>query len=450
MEKNLTEGSVIKNLLVFSLPYLLSSFLQTLYGLADLFITGQFNGADVISAVSIGSQVMHMITVMLLGLAMGTTVLISRSVGSGDKEKSCKVIGNTIVIFAILALVLTVLLLAFCPLIIRAVFTPAQAVEETGRYLRICFAGIPFILAYNLIASIYRGLGDSRTPLIFIALACLVNIFLDWLFIGPFKLGAAGAAFATVLAQAFSVFISIIFFVKASSADGIKLKKKDFKLDKKILRSLFAIGLPVACQDGFIQISFMVITAIANSRGLEVAAAVGIVEKIICFLFLVPSAMLSAISAIASQNIGASKTDRAVKTLFAGMGIALAFGLVSSVILQFASSALVSKFTDDGVVVLLGAQYLRSYVFDCLFAAIHFCFSGYFCAWGYSYISFISNVVSVLAVRIPGAWLASKFWPETLYPMGWAPPLGSLLSSIIYLVIYFIFISKGKFSLEKK
>ncbi len=155
--------------------------------------------------------------------------------------------------------------------------------------------------------------------------------------------------------------------------------------------------------------------------------------------------MLSAISAIASQNIGASKTDRAVKTLFAGMGIALAF-----VILQFASSALVSKFTDDGVVVLLGAQYLRSYVFDCLFAAIHFCFSGYFCAWGYSYISFISNVVSVLAVRIPGAWLASKFWPETLYPMGWAPPLGSLLSSIIYLVIYFIFISNGKFSLEKK
>ena len=153
MEKNLTEGSVIKNLLVFSLPYLLSSFLQTLYGLADLFITGQFNGADVISAVSIGSQVMHMITVMLLGLAMGTTVLISRSVGSGDKEKSCKVIGNTIVVFVILALILTVLLLAFCPLIIRAVFTPAQAVEETGRYLRICFAGIPFILAYRLILS---------------------------------------------------------------------------------------------------------------------------------------------------------------------------------------------------------------------------------------------------------------------------------------------------------
>lgn len=448
MEKNLTQGSIIKNVLVFSLPYLLSCFLQTLYGMADLFIAGQFNGSDTITAISVGSQVMHMVTVILLGIAMGTTVLISRAVGAKEKETASKVIANTVIVFSMVAVLLTAVLLVCCPLIVKAVFTPVEAVKDTRTYLTICFAGIPFITAYNIIASIYRGLGDSKTPLIFIAISCVVNIALDFLFMGVFDMGAMGAAWATVIAQALSVAISIVFFVK--NPQGIKLRKSDFKLDKKIVPAMLKIGLPIAAQDGFVQISFMVITAIANSRGLEIAAAVGIVEKIICFLFLIPSAMLSSISAIAAQNIGAGNSKRATQTLFCGMGIALGFGLLFAGIFQFWNEGIVSLFTKDSAVVIFGGQYLKSYVFDCVFAAIHFCFSGYFCAWGFSIVSFISNVASILIVRIPGAWLASRLFPETLYPMGWAAPLGSLFSSIIYAVVFVVFWKKKKFVVKGK
>ena len=207
MEKNLTEGSVFKNILKFSLPFLLSYFLQTLYGLADLFIAGQFNGADVISAVSIGSQIMHMITVMIVGLAMGGTVLIGQAVGAKDSKRVSVTIGNTISLFVIAAFIITFVLLVCCRKIVNLVQTPVESVEETVSYLKICFMGIPFIVAYNVIASIYRGLGDSESPMFFIAVACVINIILDVVFMGAFSLKAKGAAFATVLAQTLSVII---------------------------------------------------------------------------------------------------------------------------------------------------------------------------------------------------------------------------------------------------
>ncbi|MBQ2463623.1 MAG: hypothetical protein II507_01395, partial [Treponema sp.] len=219
----------------------------------------------------------------------------------------------------------------------------------------------------------------------------------------------------------------------------------DFRMDAKVLKALLQIGLPVSAQDGFIQVSFLVITIIANSRGLSVAAAVGIVEKIICFLFLVPSSMLSAISALAAQNMGASLHARARHTLYAGMAIASAFGALFALAFQFASVPFVSLFTHDAEVVQLGGQYLRSYVFDCFFAAFHFAFSGFFCAYGYSLLSFVHNTVSILLVRIPGAYLAAKYFPGTLYPMGWAPAIGSLLSSLICLGFYLLLKRNGKF-----
>ena len=216
-------------------------------------------------------------------------------------------------------------------------------------------------------------------------------------------------------------------------------------MDAKVLKALLQIGLPVSAQDGFIQVSFLVITIIANSRGLSVAAAVGIVEKIICFLFLVPSSMLSAISALAAQSMGAGLHARARHTLYAGMAIASAFGALFALAFQFASVPFVSLFTHDAEVVLLGGQYLRSYVFDCFFAAFHFAFSGFFCAYGYSLLSFVHNTVSILLVRIPGAYLAAKYFPGTLYPMGWAPAIGSLLSSLICLGFYLLLKRNGKF-----
>ena len=439
MEKNLTEGSILKNIVVFSLPYLLSYFLQTLYGMADLFLAGQFNGSDVISAVSIGSQVMHMFTVIIVGLAMGGTVLIGQAVGARDAKRASNVIGNTVTFFLIFSAIITLILLFCCRGIVSLIQTPPESVEQTILYLQICFVGIPFIVAYNVIASVFRGMGDSKSPMVFVIIACTLNIILDYVFMGVLGMRAEGAAIATVIAQTVSVIISLVAIFRSKSS--FKLSKDDFKIRYKTLGDILKIGVPVACQDGFIQVSFMVITVIANRRGVDVAAAVGIVEKIICFLFLIPSSMLSTISAIAAQNIGAGYHDRARKTFGVGTAIAVGIGAVFAVSFQFISAPVLSLFTREQVVITLGTQYLKSYVTDCVLATIHFCFSGYFCAMGKSIISFAHNSASIILLRIPGAWLASKFWPHTLYPMGLAAPMGSLLSDIIC-VIAFIWIMR--------
>ena len=433
MEKNLTQGSILKNIITFSLPFLFSYFLQTLYGMADLFIAGQYNGSAVISAVSIGSQIMHMLTVIIVGLATGGAILIGQAVGAKKHNEVSKVIGNTTVLFIIFSAVFTVILLFCTRGIVRLVSTPKESVEETVRYLQICFTGIPFIVFYNVIASVYRGMGDSKSPMIFVIIACTVNIILDFIFVGFFKMKAGGAAIATVIAQALSVLISLVAMKKSK---GFGIKKSDFIPQAQVIKNILKIGAPIAFQDGFIQISFMVITTIANKRGVNIAAAVGISEKIICFLFLIPSSMLSSISAIAAQNIGAGFYDRAKKTFWAGTTIAVGIGAVFAILFQFISAFVIGLFTTEQEVIHYGTQYLRAYVIDCILAAIHFCFSGYFTAMGKSIISFVHNSISIILIRIPGAYLASKFFPENLYPMGIAAPMGSLLSNIICFIVF--------------
>ena len=434
LEKNLTNGSVLKNIAYFSLPYLLSYFLQTLYGLADLFIIGQFEGVASTTAVSIGSQVMHMLTVMIVGLAMGSTVCIGQAVGAGNKKRASAAIGNTVTLFMLLSVVITALLLALVRPIVSVMSTPAEAADGTRAYLTICFIGIPFITAYNIISAIFRGLGDSKSPMIFIAVACAANIALDFIFIGAMGLGPAGAALGTTLSQAISVVFSLVVILRRKS--GISLERRDLHPQRDTMGQLLRIGIPVAAQDGLIQIAFIVITVIANRRGLDAAAAVGIVEKIISFVFLVPSSMLSTVSALCAQNIGAGKQARAEQTLRYAVIIAVSFGIIIALLTQFISEQAVGLFTPDTVVIMLGGQYLRGYIWDALFAGIHFCFSGYFCACGRSEISFIHNISAIALVRIPGVYLTSKLFPDTLFPMGLATAAGSLLSVIICVIAF--------------
>lgn len=443
MEKNLTSGSVLKNVVCFSLPFLLSYFLQTLYGMADLFIIGQFGGVEQTTAVSIGSQVMHMITVMIVGLSMGSTVIIARAVGAEDKKSASRTVGNTATLFMLISVGLALILLLFARRIVFAMSTPEQAVNGTFLYLSICFAGIPFITAYNIISSIFRGLGDSKSPMYFIAVACVANIIFDYIFMGTLKLGPAGAALGTTLSQAVSVAIALAVIIKRKL---ISVERSDFVLRREIVLPVLKIGFPVAMQDGFIQISFILITIIANRRGLADAAAVGIVEKIMSFMFLVPSSMLSTVSALASQNIGAKKYDRADSTLRFASFIATGFGLAMAVLIQFSASSFVALFTADSVVIALGAQYLRGYIWDCFLGGIHFSFSGYFCALGKSGISFLHNLLSIVLVRVPGAYFMSKLFPENLFPMGIATACGSLLS-VIVCVIAFCILRKRNFRL---
>lgn len=432
--RDFNSGGVLSNILYFSLPYLLSYFLQTLYGMADLFIIGQFDGTAATTAVSLGSQVMHMLTVILVGLAMGTTVSIGQAVGARDQKRASESIGNTVILFLEISLALTILLTALVRPIVSLISTPEEAVEGTIRYLTICFLGIPFITAYNVISSIFRGLGDSKSPMYFIAVACSVNIALDYLFMGAFHLGPAGAALGTILSQTVSVVIALVAICRRDT--GLSLGKADLRPEKGTMEQLLRIGLPVALQDGLIQVSFILITIIANRRGLTDAAAVGIVEKIISFVFLVPSSMLSTVSALCAQNIGAGQEERARKTLRYAICMATGFGLFMAVLVQFIANPVVGLFSKDIAVMIQGGWYFRGYIFDCMFAGIHFSFSGYFCACGRSELSFLHNIVSIILVRIPGAYFMSKLFPMSLLPMGLATAAGSLLSVIICVLAY--------------
>ena len=462
---DLTEGDLLGAMIRFSVSYLISCFLQTFYGMADLFITGQFNGAASITAVSVGSQVMHMLTVVIVGLAVGATVSISHAVGAKDERGTAKYIGNTVIVFAAVAAVLTAVLLILTGGIVSLLAVPKEAVREAKAYLTICFAGIPFITAYNIVSGIFRGTGDSKRPMIFVFIAGVINVGLDYLLIGPMKMGAAGAAYATVISQAVSVVLAVLSLRKkgigtaavgaasgsavgdtapasAAAAGGTAPASRPslreaYAFDRSAARRILAIGFPIAVQEGVIQISFLIITAIANSRGVDVAAAVGIVEKIISFLFLVNSAMLSTVSTVAGQNAGAGNHGRGRKALRYGITICAAFGTAVFLLCQFISPQILSLFTkNEPEVVRLGAQYLRTYSLDCVFAGIHFCFSGYFSAYEKSVYSFLHNVISVVTVRVPGAYLASVYFPATLYPMGIAAPLGSLLSAVICIFLY--------------
>lgn len=440
VKNDLTKGSVFWKLFQFSLPYLLSCFLQTFYGMADLYITGQFYGADTITAVSVGSQVTHMLTVVIVGLAMGTTVNIGLAVGAGNQRRVSEIIGNTVTLFAVFAFLLTVLLLCANNGILQVLSVPRESWMQAKSYLTVCFAGVPFIVAYNVISSIFRGMGDSKSPLYFVAIAGVFNVAFDYLLIGGFAMGAKGAAIATVMSQAFSVAAALLALcISQKKKAGFSMRRQDFRLSGEIFRGLLKVGAPIALQDGLIQVAFLVITVIANRRGVNVAAAVGIVEKVIGFLFLVPSAMLSAVSAVAAQNAGAGLHDRGRRALGCGILITVASGLIFTISCQFFAENILGFFVkDEPEVILMGGQYLRAYVSDCIFAGIHFCFSGYFCAYQKSMISFAHNLAAIILVRIPGAYYASEWFPDSLYPMGLAAPLGSVLSAVICMIFYMI------------
>ncbi len=401
MKKNLTEGHVLKVLVMFAIPYLMSSFLQTFYGMADLYIVGQFNNADAISAVSIGSQFMHMLTVVIIGLAMGTTVRIGNAVGRNDKKDISSIVGNTTILFLGISVVLTILLLSCTSFITDIMSTPLEAVSYTKSYLTICFIGIPFIVSYNVISSIFRGAGDSKSPMYFVLIACITNIILDYIFVGYFSMGATGAALATVLAQVLSTIIALIYMLRNTFIFSVQ--KSEFHIHISTIKNILTVGLPIA---------------------------------------------LSALSASVAQNMGANKPERAKQMLYYGLIISVSFGMICTLVCQMIPQQMLALFTSDTQVIKAGSLYLMSYAWDCIFASIHFCFSGYFCGCNKPFISFIHNTISIICIRIPGAYIASQVFPDTLFPMGWAAPLGSLLSAIICIGFY-IFL-KRKENIKKR
>lgn len=358
-ELDLTKGSVPKVLLQFAVPFLIANVLQALYGGADLFVVGRYDDAASVAGVAIGSQVMQTITGIILGLTTGTTILIAMGTGAKDDKKVANTIGTSVYFFALTGIILTAVMVLLHEKIATIMHTPEEAMADTLHYILICSIGIPFIMGYNVVCGILRGLGDSKSPLYFVAIACVINIVLDFLLVGGLGMRAAGAAIATVASQGVSFFAALWFLHRRGF--HFEFGWRNIRLNGALSKRIVMLGAPIALQDALVNVSFLIITVIVNQMGVIASASLGVVEKIIVFAMLPPTAVASAVATMTAQNYGAGLVARMRRCLWSGISMALVFGLSVCLYSQFLPETLTSIFTNDPAVVEMAAGYLRGY-----------------------------------------------------------------------------------------
>lgn len=439
---NLTEGKIFPSLIKFTLPIFFTILLQITYGLVDVLIVGKYGTVGDVSGVSIGSQVIKTVTSVFTGLSMGTTILLGRFIGAKEPEKTTKTVGVSIWIFSIIAIITCIALTLSSSLIANIMQTPKEAMVQATNYLIISGIGIVFIVFYNLLGSIFRGIGDSKTPLVAVSIACAINVILDLILIAGFKMGATGAAFATVIAQASSVFISI--FILSKKELPFKITKKDVKYDKVLGKNIIGLGIPVALQGTLVSISFLFITSLVNTFGVHESAAVGIVEKISSLILIVPISFMQCLSAFTAQNHGAEKYKRAKQGMFIAMGISLAFGVIMAYLSAFHGIIFTRIFIDDAETTRNALLYLRSYSLDTIFVSILFAFAGYFNGCGQTTFSMFQAVFGAFLIRIPFAYIFSSLENTNLFVIGLATPLSTLIQIILCIVFYIWYQNKNK------
>ena len=437
-ELNLTQGSVPKVLLQFAVPFLVANILQALYGGADLFVVGQYDDSAGVAAVAIGSQVMQTITGIILGITTGTTVLIAIATGAKDNRKVASTIGSSIWLFSITGIILTLLLLH--SQIAEWMHTPTEAMSDTKSYILVCSTGILFIIGYNVVCGILRGLGDSKTPLYFIALACIINIVLDFILVGYFHLGATGAAIATVTAQGVSFATALCFLHRKGF--HFEFTRRDIRLNGVLSKRILALGAPIALQDALINVSFLIITVIVNQMGVIASASLGVVEKIIVFAMLPPMAISSAVATMTAQNYGAGLIRRMNQCLLSGIGLALIFGVTVCLYSQFLPETLTAFFSKDPAVISMAAEYLKGYSIDCVIVSFVFCINSYFSGQGNSLFPMIHSLIATFLFRIPLSYWFSQIDSSSLFIMGFAPPLSTIVSLLI--CIWYLRYTKDK------
>ena len=404
-------------------------------------MVGRFATAADVSAVSTGSWLMQLITSFVVGIAMGTTVLLGRRLGEGKPEEAGKIIGASIVLFAIIGVVITFFMELCAVPVAQIMRTPIEAFDATVLYVRICSAGSVFIVAYNVLGSIFRGIGDSRMPLVTVAIACVFNIAGDFLLVGVFGMATAGAAIATVLAQALSVIISVLIIRRQKLP--FTFRRTDIVFDRKRMGSVFRLGLPIAFQDLLVSISFLAITAIVNSLGVIPSAGVGVAEKLCGFIMLVPSAFNQSMSAFVAQNMGAGRMDRAKRALLCGIGMSLVVGVFMAWLSFFHGDLLAGLFARDEAVIAAAADYLKAYAIDCLLVSVMFCMIGYFNGCGKTLFVMLQGIAGAFGVRIPVSLIMSRIKPVSLFKVGLATPCSSVVQ-IILCVGYFLLLSRRK------
>lgn len=430
-ELDLTQGSVPKVLLQFALPFLLANALQALYGGADLFVIGQYEGASSVAAVAIGSQVMQTITGIILGLTTGTTILIAIATGAKDDRQAASTIGTSIGVFVLIGISLTLAMILFHNSITALMHTPPEALSDTKHYILICSVGIPFIMGYNVVCGILRGLGDSKTPLYFIALACIINIILDFILIGYCRMQAAGAAIATISSQGISFASALCFLYRRGFR--FRFTWSDIRLNRFLSKRILTLGAPIALQDALVNISFLLITVIVNQMGVIASAGLGVVEKIIVFAMLPPMAISSAVATMTAQNYGARLIRRMNSCLRYGIIISLIFGVLFCAYSQLLPETLTQIFTKDISVVKMAALYLHGYCIDCIMVCFVFCFNAYFSGQGNSVFPMIHSLIATFLFRIPLSYLFGQLDPASLFMMGFAAPISTGISLMICL-----------------
>lgn len=424
-EHDFTQGPILSALLRFALPVLLALLLQAMYGAVDLQVVGKFGTAADISAVSTGSQIMQTVTMVITGLAMGVTVLLGQKIGEGKPEEAGRAVGCGICLFAAVTLMVTAVMLLAAPGMAVVMQAPADAFDGTVRYVRICSAGAVFIVAYNILGSIFRGLGDSNMPLITVAIACFFNIAGDLLLVGGFGMGVAGAAVATVAAQGISVALSMIIIRRRKLP--FALTRADVRFDREVTGRILRLGSPVALQDLLVSLSFLAIIAIANAMGTVASAGVGVAEKLCAFVMLVPSAYMQSMSAFVAQNIGAGREDRARRALACGIASSVAAGLLMGWAAFFHGDVLAGLFARDAAVIAAAWEYLKAYAIDCLLTSFLFCFTGYFNGCGQTVFVMVQGFMGALGVRLPMAFLMSRVSPGSLFHLGLSTPASTVV-----------------------
>ena len=428
-----TQGSILKKLFWFMVPILGALILQAAYGAVDLLVVGRFGSTSGLSAVSTGSQLLNLVTFVVTQLAMGITVLIARYLGEKCPEKIGGVLGGAALVFALISVGLCVLLVGFARPISVLMQAPRESLDLTVSYVRICGGGIFFIVAYNLLSAIFRGLGDSRSPLLFVLVACVVNIFGDLLLVAGFHMDAAGAALATVLAQAVNVVCAVVILLKKQLP--FTLRRQDFRFNLQC-RKFLAIGLPLALQEFLTQLSFLALCAFVNRLGLEASSGYGVASKIVNFAMLVPSALMQSMASFVSQNVGAGDLRRAKRSMFTGIGVGLGFGVVVFALVMTRGDVPAGVFSTDPAVIQNGFAYLKGFAPETIATAVLFSMVGYFNGNQRTLWVMLQGLVQTLLVRLPLAYVMSIQPNASLTKIGLAAPASTAVGVLLNIGFY--------------
>ncbi len=434
-EKNLSEGNVVRNLILFAIPFIFSNLIQSLYNVADMIIVGQFSGTISMSGVNIGGQITNIVTNLVIGLAAGATVLIGQYLGAGQKKALEETIGTLFSALLVAAVVLSVVMIGLRVPILRMIQTPTESFDEANRYLSITMAGTIFIFGYNALSSVMRGMGDSRRPLYFVTIACFVNIFLDILMVKGWGMGATGAALATVISQAVSMILCIVYLQKHNFVFSFRLSS--FRFHKERLRMLLKIGIPTSVQNFASSLSFLFLTTMVNSLGVTASAAVGAVGKFNGFAILPAAAISNSVAAISAQNIGAGKVQRARKTFFVGLSLSFAISAVIFLLSRLFPAQILSIFADDADMVAAGVVYMAYFGLDYLCVPFHFNLNGLFNGAGHTTFSLINGAMASVLVRIPTCYFFGSILGMGLGGYGLGAPCASLAAAIVGFVYFF-------------